>query len=99
MTHWIRLGISVALIISGYSIFFKGLSQQFQIQDEINAKLPHAEKFEPLFWWLGTWQKFRRLEAEHLPGSQRLKKVRLLCVGGLVQVLLGILLGAKTLIG
>lgn len=97
--HWISLGISAALIVSGYTFFFKGLGQQFQLQDEINANLPHGEKFEPLFWTFVTWQKFRRLEAEYLPGSQGLRRVRLLCVSGLVQVLLGILLGAKTLIG
>ena len=98
MIHWVRLGISAALIISGYAFFCKGLSQQLQLQDEINASLPRAEKFEALFWTFGMRQEFRRLEAEHSPGSRRLKKVRLLCAG-LIQVLLGMLLGAKTLIG
>src|SRR5215469_6503360 len=96
--HWV-IGIAAAvLIISGYTFFFTGLSRQLQLQHDLNLKLPASQKFEPLFWTFGRWQEFRKLEAVHLPGSNRLRNIQMLSLSGLLQVLFGILLGVRTLV-
>lgn len=80
--RWIFLGLSALLVISGYAFLFTGLSRQFQLQQEINSKLPASVQCEPLFWSFGTWQEFRRLEAEYLPGTAGTRNIRLLSIVG-----------------
>jgi hypothetical protein len=57
-----------------------------------NAKLPPAGKFEPLFWWLGSWEKSRLLPAELLPDSPRPKRLHLSRLIGFALLLPGMLL-------
>jgi len=65
---------AAVLAVAGYMFLFKALNEVIELQHEINAKLPPARKFEPLFWWFGTWQKLRGLQQEVLPDNQRLKR-------------------------
>lgn len=95
--HLVAIVVSVALLIAGYVFLFKSLNEQFQIQHEINAKLPPARKFEPMFWWFGTWEKFRQLQEELLPGSPRPQRFRRFRLTTFVLFLSGILLLAATL--
>ncbi|MGA2376858.1 MAG: hypothetical protein ABSF72_15160 [Candidatus Sulfotelmatobacter sp.] len=67
---------AVVLIVIGYVFLFKALNEHFELQHEVNANLPPDRRFEPLFWWFGTWEKFRELQREVLPASQRLKRSR-----------------------
>jgi polyferredoxin len=67
---------AVVLIVASYTCLFKSLNENFELQHEINAKLPPGRKFEPLFWWFGTRKKFRELQKELLPHNQRLKRSR-----------------------
>lgn len=95
--RWILLSVSLLFVISGYAFLFTGLSRQFQLQSDINDKLPQSQKFEPVFWSFGTWQRFRSLEAKLLPDNARSENIRMISVLGVIQLLLGILLGAKAL--
>jgi hypothetical protein len=74
--HLSAIIAAVVLVVAAYACLFKSLSENLELQHEINAKLPPARKFEPLFWSFGTWEKFRELEKEVLPSSQRLKRAR-----------------------
>jgi hypothetical protein len=67
---------AAVLVVAGYVFLFKALNEITDLQHEINAKLPPARKFQPLFWWFGTWGKLRELQEEVLPGSPRLKSSR-----------------------
>jgi len=75
----------------------KSLNETFQIQYEINAKLPPDRKFEPVFWWFGTWEKFRPLQEELLPDSPRPRRLRRFRLTGFVLLTSGLLLLAVTL--
>ena len=69
--HLAAILISIVLIVSGIVFMLRSVNEQFQIQHEINLKLPDGAKFEPALWWYGTWQKFRQLQEELLPDSPR----------------------------
>ena len=95
--HLVAILVAVALLVAGYVFFFKSLSEQFQMQHEINAKLPKTDQFEPVFWWLGTWGRFHRLQEELLPDSPRPQRFRRFRLSGLALLISGLLLLALTL--
>jgi hypothetical protein len=68
--------VAVALFVIGYVFLFKSIQENLDLQHEINAKLPPDRKFEPMLWSFGTWERFRELQREVLPNSQRLKRSR-----------------------
>ena len=74
--HLAAIVVAVALIVASYVFLFRSLNEHFQMQHEINAKLPPAGKFEPVFWWLGTRLRFRQLQKELMPDSPRPRKFR-----------------------
>ena len=79
--HPAAIAIGAVLLVAGYVFFFKSLNEHFQMQHEINAMLTPARKFEPVFWWFGTWERFRQLQEEVLPDSvrpQRFRRFRLI---------------------
>jgi hypothetical protein len=81
MVHSAAIAIGVVLLVVGYIFFFKSLNEHFQMQHEINSMLAPARKFEPMFWSLGTWERFRQLQKEVLPDSirpQRFRRFRLI---------------------
>jgi hypothetical protein len=90
--HLATIVVAAFLVVAGYVLIFRSVNEHFQLQHEINAKLPADRKFEPLFWSLGTQRRFRHLQEEVLPGSPRLKKSRWLGAIGLVLVISGILI-------
>ena len=90
--HLAAIVVAVIFIIAGYVFIFKGLSEQGELQQEINANLPSDRKFEPLFWWFGTWLKLRDLQKEVLPESQRLKRFKKFNLIGFVLFVSGMLL-------
>jgi hypothetical protein len=90
--HLAAIIISVALLLAGYVFFFKTLNEQFQMQHEINIKLPPTKKFEPIFWGFGTWDKFRQLQEEVLPDSPRPQRFRRYRLTAFVLFITGMLL-------
>jgi hypothetical protein len=90
--HLAAIVVAIILIVTGYVFIFKALSEQGELQQEINANLPSDRKFEPLFWWFGTWLKFRDLQKEVLPESARLKRFKKFNLIGFALFVLGILL-------
>ena len=74
--HLAGIVVSIVLLVTGYVFFFRSIGEQFEIQHEINLKLPPEEKFEPSFWRIGTWQKFWKLQREFLADSPRPKRLR-----------------------
>jgi hypothetical protein len=99
MTHWLIICVAAVLAVSGYIFILTALSRQLKLQADINSKLHASDKFEPLFWSLGTWKKFRDLERLHFPGGGKLRKVRKLQVLGIALVLSGLLLGIRAIGG
>ncbi len=52
--------VGVVLWLSSCIFIFGSIREHLELQQEINAKLAPDGKFEPLFWWIGTREKFRR---------------------------------------
>jgi len=84
--------VAIILVITGHVFIFKALDEHGEIQQEINSKLPSDRKFEPLFWWFGTWIKLRDLQKEVLPESKRLEKFKKFNLIGFVLFATGMLL-------
>jgi len=74
--HLVAVVAAVVFVVAAYVSLFRSLNEVIGLQHEINAKLPTDRRFEPLFWWFGTWGKLRELQKEVLPGSDRLKRSR-----------------------
>ncbi len=72
--HLAAIVVAVVLVVAAYVFLFKALNEHFELQHEINAKLPPNRKFEPLFWSFVTRRTFRELQKEVLPDSPRLKR-------------------------
>jgi hypothetical protein len=71
-----------ALFLSNYFFVFRSISEYLELQQEINAKLPSDKQFEPLFWSIGTYKTFRRLQQELIPDSPRPNRLwRFLLIG------------------
>ena len=90
--HVAVIAICIGLCLAGYILIFKSIAQQLQIQHDINLKLPPDQKFEPTFWTFVSWQKFRELQKQLLPGDPRPRKLRKFQVMGFALLALGLLL-------
>jgi hypothetical protein len=95
--HLVGIVLSVALLVVAYVFLFKSLNEHFQMQHEINAKLPTVEKFEPMFWELRTRMKFRQLQKELLSDSPRPQRYRPFQLTSAVLFICGALLLAASL--
>ena len=82
--------IGVVLTVSGTVCIFVANYQYWELQSEVNARLPEGQKFEPLFWSIFTDLKFRRLRRAVLPESPRPKRALRFALIGFVLVLSGI---------
>jgi hypothetical protein len=97
--HLVGIIVAIFVLIAGYGLIFKALSEQFELQHEINAGLPASAKFEPVFWSFGTWARFRELQRELLPGNTRFEKCRTFTAVGIVLLLSGLLILAASFKG
>ncbi len=88
--HFIAIGIAIALILTGYVLFFKSLHEDFNLQHEINSKLPVDQQFEPTMWGFGTRLRFLRLKKEYQAKHQHSWLHRQLGLIGMVCVLAGL---------
>ena len=76
MLHLASIILAGILFVAGYVFLFKALNEQFEMQSEINAKLPASKQVDPVFWTFRARQRFSRLQRELLPGSPRRKNLR-----------------------
>jgi len=90
--HIAAIAIAVLCGLGGYIYIFKSIQDQLNMQHDINLKLPPDRQFEPTFWNLGTWGKFRELQAELLPGDPRARRLLRFQVMGFTLLSLGVLL-------
>lgn len=97
MIHFALISLAAALIVSGYICILRALSQQFELQQDINTKLTATDRFVPFFWSWWTWKRFSKLENEYFPGSNRGQTVRKISAIGVALALSGLLLGMYAL--
>ena len=95
--HMVAIAVSIALCVTGYICILKSISEQLQIQHEINLKLPPDKKFEPTFWGYATLRRFRDLQKELMPDSPRPRRLRRFQATGWVLLASGMLLFLATL--
>jgi uncharacterized membrane protein len=69
-----KLILGIILAVSGIVFLFLANHQYWELQFEVNAKLPEGQKFDPLFWTLFKRLEFRRLHRAVLPNSPRPKR-------------------------
>jgi hypothetical protein len=71
------LGIvcSAGFLASVISTFVE-ISIWGDLQQELNDRLPANQKFEPMFWWFGTYERFWELQQRFLPETPRLSALR-----------------------
>ena len=84
--HVVAIVFSAGLYIAGLVCIFIALSQTFELQAEVNAKLPEGKKFEPLFWSLVTRSRLRELQRQVLPDSTP-RKIELFVWSGIILLL------------
>jgi hypothetical protein len=90
--HVAAILLSVALLVAGYVCIFRSLLEQFELQHEINRKLPASRQFEPAFWSLDTHDEFKQLQKELLPDSPRPHRLRAFSLTGFALLISGALL-------
>jgi len=74
--HTVIIAIGFLLFVTSIVFHFLALHQSIELQDELNKLLPEGEKFEPMFWYFGTHEKFKELHHRMLPDSARPRKAR-----------------------
>lgn len=71
----------VVFFASALVCAFAGIYERFELQREINQKLPVGQSLEPLFWGPIQRQRFRELQRQVLPDSPRPKRILRLQIG------------------
>jgi len=76
--------IVLGAILAACGVIFAFLSsyQLWQLQFEVNERLPHDQRLEPAVWTYFSHQKLRELQRKLLPQSSRLKCSRLYAIVG-----------------
>jgi len=74
--------LGVLLMAAGVICLVLSSYQYWELQFEVNERLPQGQKFEPLFWTLGTRRKFRELRKQVLPSSPRPKRSLRFAIAG-----------------
>ena len=87
-----KLIIGIILGAGGIAFLFLANHQYWELQFEVNARLPEGQKFDPLFWTLPRRLEFRRLHRAVLPDSPRPKRALRFTIIGLVLFFSGVAL-------
>lgn len=82
--------VGAVLAAGGIVCVFVANYQYWELQSEVNARLPEGQKFEPLFWSIFTDLKFRKLRRAVLPESPRPKRALRFAVIGFVLFFAGV---------
>jgi hypothetical protein len=77
--HALLIEIGTVLLVGSLVCVMLASNQYWQLQFELNERLPEGEKFEPGSWqWLnaGKWSHLRELQRRVLPDSSRPRRGR-----------------------
>jgi hypothetical protein len=84
--HPLFIATGTILLVGALVCLILASDQYWQLQFELNDRLPEGEKFEPrswLSWPTGSWSRFRELQRRVSPDSPRPRRFLQLAVGGL----------------
>jgi len=74
--------LGVILMAAGVICVFLANYQYWELQFEVNDRLPSDQKVEPMFWTPVTDMKFRQLHKRILPDSARPRRAWRFAVAG-----------------
>ena len=92
-----KLIVGIILGASGIVFLFVANHQYWELQFEVNARLPEGQKFDPLFWTLPKRLEFRRLHRTVLPDRVRPKRALRFPIVGLALFFSGVALVSSQL--
>jgi len=84
--HSLLIATGTILLVGALVCLILVSDQYWQLQFELNDRLPEREKFEPrswLSWPTGSWSRFRELQRRVLPNSPRPRRALHLALSGL----------------
>jgi len=84
--HPLLIAIGTLLLVASLLCVFLASNQYWQLQFDINDRLPEGEKFKPASWLsfpTGSWSRFKELQRRVLPDSPRLRRGRRFAWSGL----------------
>ncbi len=84
MHSWL-IAIGTVLLVGALVCLILASDQYWQLQFELNDRLPEGEKFEPrswLAWPAGRWSRFRELQRRVLPDSPRIRRALQFALSG-----------------
>jgi hypothetical protein len=93
--HPLLIAIGTLLLVASLVCVILASEQYWELQFELNDRLPEGEKFEPRSWLsLNTvnWSRFRELQRRLLPDSPRPRRFLRLALSGLVLFVCSIVL-------
>ena len=84
--HPLLIAIGTLLLVASLVCVVLASEQYWELQFELNDRLPKDEKFEPRSWLSLTtrnWTRFRELQRRVLPDSPRPRRFLRLALSGL----------------
>jgi hypothetical protein len=84
--HALLIEIGTVLLVASLVCVFLASNQYWQLQFELNDRLPQGEKFEPISWLsltTGNRSRFRELQQRLLPDSPRPRRGRQFALSGI----------------
>jgi hypothetical protein len=92
VVHLVSVVIGATLMAAGIGYLVASNLQLLELQSEVNAALPQADKFEPLFWSYFRIMQLRRLQRKLLPQNSRIEKSKRFAIIGFTILCTGLLL-------
>jgi hypothetical protein len=93
--HALLIEIGTILLVASLLCVVIASNQYWQLQFELNERLPEGEKFEPMSWLslsTGRWSRLRELQRRVLPDSPRPRRGRRLALSAVALLLCSIVL-------
>jgi hypothetical protein len=93
--HQLLIAIGTLLLVASLLCVFLASNQYWQLQFELNNRLPEGEKFKPGSWLsfpTGSWSRFKELQRHVLPDSPRLRRGRLFALSGIALLVCAIVI-------
>jgi hypothetical protein len=93
--HQLLIAIGTLLLVASLVCVFLASNQYWQLQFELNDRLPESEKFKPGSWLsfpTGSWSRFKELQRRVLPDSPRLRRGRLFALIGIALLVCAIVI-------
>jgi hypothetical protein len=93
--HQLLIAIGTLLLVASLICVILASNQYWQLQFELNDRLPEGEKFEPRSWLsltTGRWSGFRELQRRLLPNSPRPRRGRQFALSGIALLVCSIVI-------